>query len=102
MAQTHAQKKKTNMKGKSSGSVRKKVGTTKKHLAYSGRASGKNSLRDKANSTYISSVEASMASRLPSDQRSKLTVVKPGANPSAIQSNKKHQKKPLTRGRKRK
>ena len=90
---------------RSAGAIRKSVGATAKHKNYTSKHSGKNIFRDQATSSYITSVETSMASRLPSDQRSKLTMVKSQGGPSstvAASSSKKHMKKPLTRGRKRK
>ncbi|KAL7699347.1 hypothetical protein N2W54_007862 [Lotmaria passim] len=82
-------------KPKSAGALRKYVGEAKKKSTYT---KTKNSAEHKARAHYISSVEAAMASRVPSDQRSKLSVVKPGGPVEK----KKHMKKPLTRGRKRK
>lgn len=83
-------------KPKSSGALRKYVGEAKKKSTFtkkhfSAKAAGK--------ANYISSVETAMASRVPSDQRSKLSVVKPGGMKIEKPKNKK---KPLTRGRTRK
>ena len=85
-------------KSQSVGSAKKKVGHTPKHKHTNNQ--GRNAIRDKATSTYINTIEGQMASRLPSDQRDKLSVVK-SSGPVTIQS-KKGKKKPLTRGRKRK
>lgn len=82
-------------KQKSSGALRKHVGEAKKKFTYTKR---RNSLESKARANYISGVEAAMASRVPSDQRSKLSIVKP-TGPVVKAKNKK---KPLTRGRTRK
>lgn len=82
-------------KQKSAGALRKYVGEAKKKFTYTKKRS---SVEAKAKANYINSVEAAMASRVPSDQRSRLAVVKPGG---PIEK-KKHQKKPLTRGRTRK
>ena len=79
----------------SAGSLRKKLGFAKKHKGHGGKL---HNVRDKATSNYISQIETQMASRLPSDQRDKLTTVKPGGPPVE----KKSKKKPLTRGRRRK
>ena len=90
---------------RSAGAIRKAVGVTIKHKNYTNKHLNKNAFRDQAASSYINSVETSMASRLPSDQRSKLTMVKGQGGPSSTvlaTTNKKHMKKPLTRGRKRK
>lgn len=82
-------------KSKSAGALRKYVGEAKKKFTYT---KTKNTAENKARAHYISSVEAAMASRVPSDQRSKLHVVKS----SGPMEKKKNMKKPLTRGRKRK
>ncbi|CCW62409.1 unnamed protein product [Phytomonas sp. EM1] len=79
---------------KSAGAARKHVGEAKKKSTYT---KAKNSVERKARANYINTVEAAMASRVPSDQSFKLRIVKP-----ATQQTKKHMKKPLTRGRKRK
>ena len=83
-------------KAKSVGGKRKLVGQTKKHKHTSNQ--GRNAIRDKATSQYINFVERTMTSRLPSDQRDKLCIVKP----SGPVEEKKGKRKPLTRGRKRK
>jgi hypothetical protein len=82
-------------KQKSAGALRKHVGEAKKKSTYT---KTKDSAECKARAHYISSVEATMASRVPSDQRSKLFIVKPGGP----MEKRKRMKKPLTRGRKRK
>ncbi|CCW68745.1 unnamed protein product [Phytomonas sp. Hart1] len=79
---------------KSAGAMRKHVGDAKKKSTFT---KAKNSIERKARSNYIHSIEAAMASRVPSDQSSKLKIVKP-----APVQRKKNMKKPLTRGRKRK
>lgn len=83
-------------KGKSAGALRKYVGEAKRKSTFTKR---RNTPEAKAQANYIQSVEAAMTSRAPSDLRSKLTVVKTSA---PMLSKKKHMKKPLTRGRKRK
>jgi hypothetical protein len=83
-------------KTKSSGAKRKVIGFTKKHKHTSNQ--GRNAIRDQATSQYINFVERTMASRLPSDQRDKLSIVKP----EGPKEDKKGKRKPLTRGRKRK
>lgn len=83
-------------KQKSSGALRKYVGEAKKKSTFTKRRS---TATGTASANYISSVEAAMASRVPSDQRSKLTVVKSAGPPAEKAKNKK---KPLTRGRTRK
>lgn len=96
----------SNLKKKSktsAGAARKQVGTTIKHKNY-GKNKMNNAVRTQANASYINQVESSMAARLPSDQRDKLRMIKATGN-GAVKtniSNKKHMKKPLTRGRKRK
>jgi len=80
----------------SAGSQRKQIGITKKHKHTTMK--GRQKIRDKANSHYVEFVEKSMASKLPSDQRDKLTVVRSQGAPVK----KKNMKKPLTRGRRRK
>ncbi|KAG5500385.1 hypothetical protein JKF63_03477 [Porcisia hertigi] len=80
---------------KSAGALRKYVGEAKKKSTYT---KAKKTPETKARANYISAVETVMASRVPSDQRSKLSIVKP----SGPMGKKKHMKKPLTRGRKRK
>lgn len=82
-------------KAKSAGALRKYVGEAKKKKTFT---KTKNTAENKARAHYISSVENAMASRVPSDQRSKLSIVKS----SGPAEKKKHMKKPLTRGRKRK
>lgn len=82
-------------KQKSSGALRKHIGAAKKKSTHTKRL---NSAEAKARANYISGVEAAMASRVPSDQRSKLSIVKP-AGPMVKAKGKK---KPLTRGRTRK
>lgn len=82
-------------KAKSAGALRKYVGEAKKKATYTKRL---NTVEAKARANYIHSVEAAMASRVPSDQRSKLTIVKS----SGPVTKQKNAKKPLTRGRTRK
>lgn len=82
-------------KGKSAGAKRKYVGESKKKSTFT---KTKNTPENKARAHYIATVEAAMASRVPSDQRSKLHVVKS----TGPKEKKKNMKKPLTRGRKRK
>ncbi|CAJ1009928.1 hypothetical protein Q4I28_005242 [Leishmania naiffi] len=82
-------------KHKSAGALRKYVGEAKKKSTYT---KAKKTPEAKARANYISAVESAMASRVPSDQRSKLSIVK-SSGPTLT---KKHIKKPLTRGRKRK
>ncbi|KAK7201013.1 hypothetical protein NESM_000160800 [Novymonas esmeraldas] len=82
-------------KEKSAGALRKYVGEAKKKFTYT---KAKKTPETKARANYIKSVEAAMASRVPSDQRSKLSIVKAGGP----REKKKNMKKPLTRGRKRK
>lgn len=82
-------------KQKSAGALRKYVGESKKKSTFT---KSRNTPEAKARANYISSVEAAMASRVPSDQRSKLSIVRSGGP----MEKKKHMKKPLTRGRKRK
>ncbi|KAG5498212.1 hypothetical protein JIQ42_03016 [Leishmania sp. Namibia] len=82
-------------KPKSAGALRKYVGEAKKKSTFT---KAKKTPETKARANYISAVEAAMASRVPSDQRSKLSIVKS----SGPMVKKKHIKKPLTRGRKRK
>ncbi len=89
-------------KNKSKGANRKHVG---KHVGRSkGLVMPNNKIREEAGKLFVRSVEADLASRLPSDQRDKLTVLRNAANLKPILSGmkKKHMKKPLTRGRKRK
>ncbi|CBZ28422.1 conserved hypothetical protein [Leishmania mexicana MHOM/GT/2001/U1103] len=80
---------------KSAGALRKYVGEAKRKSTFT---KAKKTPEAKARANYISAVETAMASRVPSDQRSKLSIVK-SSGPAA---KKKHMKKPLTRGRKRK
>lgn len=82
-------------KPKSSGAQRKHVGAAKKKHTYT---KSKATPVKRAQAKYTASVEAAMASRVPSDQRSKLSIIKP----SGPISKQKHMKKPLTRGRTRK
>ncbi|KAG5474294.1 hypothetical protein LSCM1_03074 [Leishmania martiniquensis] len=82
-------------KQKSAGALRKYVGEAKRKSTFT---KAKKTAESRARANYISAVEAAMASRVPSDQRSKLSIVKS----SGPMENKKHMKKPLTRGRKRK
>uniref|UniRef100_A0A7S1Q6S7 Uncharacterized protein n=1 Tax=Neobodo designis TaxID=312471 RepID=A0A7S1Q6S7_NEODS len=81
---------------KSKGSARKTVGQTKKNM----RSESKDYLRDKAGKSFINAIENDMASRVPSDQRAKLTLLK--AKGPIIKNRSSGKKKPLTRGRKRK
>ncbi|SCU71163.1 uncharacterized protein TEOVI_000274300 [Trypanosoma equiperdum] len=83
-------------RGKSEGALRKYVGEAKKKTVFN---KGRKTLQTKARANYISAVESHMASRVPSDQRDRLRVVKATGG---LQPKKKHMKKPLTRGRKRK
>lgn len=84
-------------KGKSAGALRKYVGfAQKKHTTTTNKH--RHSVEARARAHYINAVETAMASRVPSDQRSKLSVVRP-TGPIEKQ---KHKKKPLTRGRRRK
>ncbi|KAG8348377.1 hypothetical protein TRVL_00794 [Trypanosoma vivax] len=84
-------------RGKSVGALRKYVGESKKKTVFT---KSRKTLQTKARANYISVVESHMASRVPSDQRGRLTVVKPDAGKQP--KKKKHMKKPLTKGRKRK
>lgn len=88
---------------KSAGAARKNLGLTQKHKSY-GKNKMNNAVRSQAGASYINQVESSMAARLPSDQRDKLKMIKATGNGSVHQAitKKKHMKKPLTRGRKRK
>ena len=81
---------------RSKGSERKTVGQTKKNM----RAESKDYLRDKAGRSFINAIENDMASRVPSDQRAKLNLLK--AKGPIIKNRSSGKKKPLTRGRKRK
>ncbi len=87
---------------KSQGAKRKRVGM------QAGKSKGStlapNRIRAEAARQSVRSVEADLASRLPSDQRDKLTVLRdaPNLKPLLAGLKKKHMKKPLTRGRKRK
>lgn len=87
---------------KSKGAKRKQVG--KQAGKSKGTTLPANKLRDEASRFYTRSVEADLASRLPSDQRDKLTVLRnaPGMKPVLQGMKKKHMTKPLVRGRKRK
>ncbi len=102
MAQGKSKPSSTKKKAKSDGSQRKKVG--KQQGRSKGTTMPKNKLRDEATKFYGRAVEADLASRLPSDQRDKLTVLRnaPKMKPVLAGMKKKHMKKPLTRGRKRK
>ncbi|ESS66786.1 hypothetical protein TcG_04984 [Trypanosoma cruzi] len=84
---------------KSGGALRKSVGDSKKKTVYGKR---RKTIEAKARASYASAVESRMASRVPSDQRGRLTVVKPTAGQTSQREKKKHMKKPLTRGRRRK
>lgn len=79
-------------KTKSSGALRKLVGEAKRKTVRAKKSS--------IVGNYIDSVEAAMASRVPSDQRSKLHIVKSSGPPTNTKT--KNKKKPLTRGRTRK
>lgn len=83
-------------KSRSHGALRKMLGSSKKKTVHSKK---RNTPEAKARANYIIGVEAAMASRVPSDQRSKLLIVKPGSGPVEKPKNKR---KPLTRGRTRK
>lgn len=83
-------------KQSSKGSQRKKTGHTSKNL----RAVKQDYLRDKTGKSFIGAIETEMATRVPSDQRAKLTLLKTSGGP--IVKNRSGKKKPLTRGRKRK
>lgn len=83
-------------KSQSKGAARKKVGITAKHKKHN--SVGRNKIRDQATASYVNAIEGQMASRLPSDQRDKLSVVRS----SGPIDPKKNRKKPLTRGRSRK
>lgn len=83
-------------KVQSKGSARKHVGVTAKHKHHNNQ--GRNKIRDKATAAYVKTIEGQMASRLPSDQRDKLTVVH---STGPAPTKKKGLKKPLTRGRSR-
>jgi hypothetical protein len=80
----------------SKGAARKKIGYTAKHKKHN--SIGRNKIRDQATAQYVNAIEGQMASRLPSDQRDKLSVVRS----SGPIDPKKNRKKPLTRGRSRK
>ncbi|EPY38517.1 hypothetical protein AGDE_03925 [Angomonas deanei] len=82
-------------KNKSVGALRKHVGDAKRKSVHS---KSKKDSKAQAQANYIKSVETAMASRVPSDQRSKLKVVKA----SGPAEKKKNMRKPLTRGRVRK
>ncbi|EPY31874.1 hypothetical protein STCU_03150 [Strigomonas culicis] len=82
-------------KSKSAGALRKYVGSAPRKSTLS---KAKKSTKAKAQANYINSVETAMASRVPSDQRSKLNIIRP-AGPL---EKRKNRKKPLTRGRVRK
>ncbi|KAH9586100.1 hypothetical protein LSM04_000890 [Trypanosoma melophagium] len=85
-------------RAKSVGALRKYVGESKKKTVHT---KSRKTVEAKAQANYISSVEAQMASRVPSDQRGRMTIIKP-TTPDALGKKKKNMKKPLTRGRKRK
>ena len=87
---------------KSKGAMRKDVG--RQVGKTKGSSMPPNRLRDAAGKIFARAVEADLASRLPSDQRDKLTVLRnaPSMKPLIAGMKKKHMKKPLTRGRKRK
>jgi hypothetical protein len=97
-------------KFKPAGGLKKKKakGATRKHVGKNGKSTGStmpsNMVRDEASKLFVRSVEADLAAKLPSDQRDKLTVLRNAANlkPLLAGMKKKHMKKPLTRGRKRK
>jgi hypothetical protein len=80
----------------SKGSARKVTGETKKNM----RTMRSDYLRDKAGKSFINLIENDMATRVPSDQRAKLTVLK--AKGPSIKGKSSGKKKPLTRGRSRK
>ena len=88
-------------KNKSKGADRKHAGKTRRSNKL---IAPKNNIREEAGKIFVRSVEADLASKLPSDQRDKLTVLRNSANLKPLLSGmkKKHMKKPLTRGRKRK
>lgn len=83
-------------KQKSVGALRKYVGEAKKKSTFTKRRPDSTGT---ANANYITGVENAMASRVPSDQSFKLTIVKPSGS---IGMKAKNKKKPLTRGRTRK
>lgn len=89
---------------KSVGARRKHVGHTAKNMRSG--IKNKDPLRNRASAGFASQVEADMSTRLPSDQRDKLTVLrtalKKGTEGVIAKKKLKHMKKPLTRGRKRK
>lgn len=83
-------------KPKSKGALRKDVGEAKKKSTFTKRRSDPTG---RANANYITRVETAMASRVPSDQRTKLSIVK---SSGPLVTKTKNKKKPLTRGRTRK
>ncbi len=87
---------KTTKQARSAGSARKILGHTGKNM----RAARSDYLRDKAGKSFITAIENEMATRVPSDQRAKLTLLK--AKGAPIKNRKQGKKKPLTRGRSRK
>src|SRR3989338_7063723 len=97
-------------KFKPAGGLKKKrtKGANRKHVGKTTRSMGltmpSNKVREEAGKIFVRSVEADLAAKLPSDQRDKLTVLLNAANlkPLLAGMKKKHMKKPLTRGRKRK
>jgi hypothetical protein len=80
----------------SKGSDRKKFGKTSKNM----RTVRNDYLRDKTGKSFIGAIENEMASRVPSDQRARLSVLK--STGPAIKNRVAGKKKPLTRGRSRK
>lgn len=95
MAQGSGKPKKAK-KASSGGSQRKKLGKTKK--AHNTVRS--DYLRDKAGKSFMQAIENEMATRVPSDQRAKLTLLK--SSGPVLTNKKTGMKKPLTRGRSRK
>ncbi len=97
-------------KFKPSGGLKRKKskGADKKKVGQAGKSKGTtmpaNSIRDAAGRLFVRAVESDLAARLPSDQKDKLTVLKnaPSVKHLIAGMKKKHMKKPLTRGRKRK
>lgn len=87
----------------------KSIGSKRKHEGRAAKPStrrapqplAKNKIRDKAARGFMQAVEASMATKLPSDQRDKLTILRTAGAGLGLKT-KIHKKKPLVRGRKRK
>lgn len=88
-------------KKQSAGAARKKLGHTAKNMRTK-----VNVLRDKLQSSFSNAIEQQLASRVPSDQRDRLTVLRDAQRNGHLTAGTtnplKHKKKQLTRGRRRK